>query len=165
MRLLRPTCQVLLLVLPALLLAPRARAASSGDEWLGTDKAKHFGVTLGLGAVGYGGGALLFDTPRARLLSGAALGMGVGLGKELYDLGRGSRFSVKDLAWDALGTATGLALAWLVDRLFFSEAPARPPARPSTEEAGALMDAGSATRSLDVVRNVLCCRTVTVRLP
>jgi putative lipoprotein len=159
---LQPTWQVLLLVL---LLGRPAWAASSGDAWVSPDKAKHFGVTLGLAGLGYGGGALLFETPRARLLSGAGLAMGVGLGKELYDLGRGGRFSGKDLVWDALGTATGLALSWLVERLFFSEAPARPAARPAAEETGALMDAGSATRRSDAAWNALCCQTVTVRLP
>lgn len=165
MRLPRPTRQVLLLVLPALLLGRPALAAPSGDDWLGADKAKHFGVTLGLAGVGYGGGALLFDSPRARLLSGAGLAMGVGLGKELYDLGRGSRFSWKDLAWDAAGTATGLALSWLIERLFFSEPPRRPAAEPATEGARALMGAGSATQRRDAAWNALCCQPVTVRLP
>ncbi len=41
------------------------------------------------------------------------------MAKELYDAGRGSFFSFKDLTWDVLGTATGLALSWAVDRLFF----------------------------------------------
>ena len=165
MRPLWPTWQVLLAVLCVLLAGRPARAATSGDEWLGADKAKHFGATLGLAGLGYGGGALLFDSPRARLLSGAALGMGVGLGKELYDLGRGSRFSWKDLAWDAVGTATGLALSWLIEHLFFSPEPRRPAAARTTEGAGALMDAGSPTRSTGEDWNALCCRAVTVRLP
>lgn len=164
MRLLQPTWQVLLVLL-SVLLAGRPAQGASGDEWLGADKAKHFGVTLGLAGLGYGGGALLFDSPRARLLSGAALGMGVGLGKELYDLGRGSRFSFKDLAWDAVGTTTGLALSWLIERLFFSPEPRRPAADRATEGAGALMGAGSPTRTTGADWNALCCRTVTVRLP
>lgn len=92
-------------------------AAGSGDEWFGPDKPKHFGATLGLAGVGYGAGALLFESPHARWLSGAGLGLGVGLGKEIYDAGRGGRFSSKDLVWDAVGTATGLGLSWLIDSL------------------------------------------------
>ncbi|WP_426754050.1 hypothetical protein [Myxococcus sp. Y35] len=108
-------------LLLVLLTAPTARAAS-GDDWLGPDKPKHFAACFMLAGAGYGGGALLFDTPSARWLTGAGLAMGVGVGKELYDLGRGTTFSLKDLAWDAVGTASGLAVAYVVDRLFFREA-------------------------------------------
>jgi uncharacterized protein YfiM (DUF2279 family) len=92
-------------------------AAGSGDAWFGPDKPKHFGATLVLGGLGYGAGALLFEAPEARWLSGAGLGLGVGLGKEIYDAGRGGRFSSKDLVWDAVGTATGLGVAWFIDGL------------------------------------------------
>ncbi|WP_226994221.1 hypothetical protein [Myxococcus hansupus] len=102
----------------AVLSAPAARAAS-GDEWFGPDKPKHFAACFVLAGAGYGGGALLFDEPYARWLTGAGLAMGVGVGKELYDLGRGTTFSTKDLAWDAIGTASGLAVSYAVDRLFF----------------------------------------------
>ena len=106
-------------VLFVLSAAVPARAAS-GDEWLGEDKAKHFAACFTLAGAGYGGGALLFEEPGARWLTGAGLAMGAGLGKELYDSRRGGTgFSLKDLAWDAVGTATGLGVAYLVDRLVF----------------------------------------------
>lgn len=112
----RPTRRFLcglLLVLPG----ASARAAASGDEWLGRDKAKHFAVCTVLAGAGYGGRALLFEAPSARWIAGAGLAMGAGLGKELYDTrSGGSGFSVKDLTWDAVGTATGLGVAYLVDR-------------------------------------------------
>ncbi|WP_338864388.1 hypothetical protein [Myxococcus stipitatus] len=112
------------LFVPFLVLAPVSSArASSGDDWLGPDKPKHFAACFALAGVGYGAGALLFDSPEARLWSGAGLSLGVGVGKELYDLGRGTRFSLKDLAWDAAGAATGLGVAWLVDRLVFGPPP------------------------------------------
>ncbi|GHG63281.1 hypothetical protein [Comamonas sp. JC664] len=98
--------------------APAAHAAS-GDEWFGPDKPKHFAACFVLAGAGYGGGALLFDEPYARWLTGAGLAMGVGVAKELYDLGRGTTFSTKDLAWDAIGTASGLAVSYVVDRLLF----------------------------------------------
>jgi putative lipoprotein len=91
----------------------------SGDDWFGQDKALHYGVSAGLAGAGYAGGAFLFDAPEARWLTGAGVALGAGVAKELYDAGRGSFFSFKDLAWDGLGTATGLALSWAVDRLFF----------------------------------------------
>ncbi|MCP3162560.1 YfiM family protein [Myxococcus qinghaiensis] len=123
------------LLAPLLLVSstPTPARAASGDEWLGPDKKKHFAACFVLAGVGYGAGALLFEPPEARLWTGAGLALGVGVGKELYDLGRGTTFSLKDLAWDAAGTATGLGVAWLVDRLLFgppsSEASATSPLR------------------------------------
>ncbi|MFY2560789.1 YfiM family protein [Corallococcus terminator] len=118
------------LLAPLLLLSttPSTARAASGDDWLGPDKPKHFAACFVLAGVGYGAGALLFEPPEARLLTGAGLALGVGVGKELYDLGRGTTFSLKDLAWDAAGTATGLGVAWLVDRLVFG-----PPARAASD--------------------------------
>ncbi|NVJ27192.1 hypothetical protein HUW62_38855 [Myxococcus sp. AM011] len=109
------------LLAPLLLVSttPVSARAASGDEWLGPDKKKHFAACFVLAGVGYGAGALLFEPPEARLLTGAGLALGVGVGKELYDLGRGTTFSFKDLVWDAAGTATGLGVSWLVDRLVF----------------------------------------------
>jgi putative lipoprotein len=96
------------------------------DDWLGQDKALHFGVSAGLAGAGYAGGALLFDEPGARWLTGAGVALTAGVGKELYDAGWGTGFSFKDLTWDVVGTATGLGLSWAVDRLFFQRAaPAR----------------------------------------
>ncbi|WIG98947.1 hypothetical protein [Myxococcus sp. SDU36] len=110
-------------LLPSLLLlvflAPLGARAASGDAWLGPDKPKHFAACFVLAGAGYAGGALVFDSPHARWLTGAGLAMGAGVGKELYDLGRGTTFSMKDLTWDAVGTASGLAVSYVVDRLVF----------------------------------------------
>jgi uncharacterized protein YfiM (DUF2279 family) len=107
------------LVLLLCLSVPGAARAQYGDEWFGPDKKKHFAACFVLAGVGYGGGALLFEEPAARWLTGAGLAMGAGVGKELYDKQRGGLFSLKDLAWDAVGTATGLGVSYLVDRLVF----------------------------------------------
>ncbi|QSQ24094.1 hypothetical protein JY651_03710 [Pyxidicoccus parkwayensis] len=137
----RPTQRFLLgmlLVLPGI----PALGASPGDEWFGTDKAKHFAVCTVLAGAGYGGGALLFDAPSARWITGAGLAMGAGLVKELYDTrSGGSGFSVKDLTWDAVGTATGLGVAYLVDRFVFG--------RDEPASASAITG-GEASASLDV---------------
>ncbi|WP_193347759.1 hypothetical protein [Corallococcus soli] len=100
----------------ALLVAPTSAVAQAGDDWFGPDKPKHFAACLAASGVGYGAGALVFDTPGARALTGAGVGLGVGVAKEVYDRARGGAFSMKDLAWDAAGTATGLVAAFLVDR-------------------------------------------------
>ncbi|WP_199243170.1 hypothetical protein [Vitiosangium sp. GDMCC 1.1324] len=112
----------------------------SRDDWFGRDKALHYSVSAGLAGAGYAGGALLFEAPEARWLTGAGVALGAGVAKELYDAARGSFFSVKDLTWDVLGTATGLGLSWAVDRLFFQrEAAARPPV---TQKGGAGLPGG-----------------------
>jgi putative lipoprotein len=117
----------LLAVLCLSLLAPLSSRGEvseipSRDDWFGQDKALHYGVSAGLAGAGYAGGALLFDAPEARWLTGAGVALGAGIGKELYDAGRGSFFSFKDLTWDVAGTATGLGLSWAIDRLFFHRA-------------------------------------------
>lgn len=116
--------ETLLAVLCLSLLVPRSARGEepeipSLDDWFGQDKALHYGVSVGLAGAGYAGGALLFEAPEARWLTGAGVALGAGVAKELYDAGRGSFFSFKDLTWDVLGTATGLGLSWAVDRLVF----------------------------------------------
>ncbi|MFY0524646.1 hypothetical protein ACN28I_16270 [Archangium gephyra] len=114
---------LLAVVCLSLLVPLSARGAepgrASGDDWFGQDKALHYSLSVGLAGAGYAGGALLFEAPEARWLSGAGVALGAGVAKEIYDAGRGTHFSFKDLTWDVLGTATGLGLSWAVDRLFF----------------------------------------------
>jgi putative lipoprotein len=129
----------LLAVLWLSLLAPLsvrggAPGLASQDDWLGQDKLLHFSVSVGLAGAGYTGGALLFEAPQARWLTGAGVALGMGLGKEIHDAGRGGFFSFKDLTWDVLGTGTGLALSWAVERLFFS--PEEPATSAGAERQG-----------------------------
>jgi uncharacterized protein YfiM (DUF2279 family) len=100
-----------------LLLGPTPAAAQ--DEWLGRDKALHFGATFLLAGAGYAGGAALSREPVVRLGVGATVAMGAGIAKEMADRSGGDP-SLKDLTWDALGTATGLVTAWLFDHFVFS---------------------------------------------
>ncbi|MBU8898160.1 hypothetical protein DRW03_26160 [Corallococcus sp. H22C18031201] len=120
----RPSCLLLL----SLMLASPVFAAS-GDDWFGSDKPRHFGACLAFTGAGYGAGALLFDEPSARWLTGAGAGLGAGVGKELYDLARGKTFSLKDLAWDTAGTATGLLASFLVDQVVTALSRPAEPAR------------------------------------
>jgi putative lipoprotein len=112
----------------ALLLAATARAQEP-DPWLGPDKALHFGVSAGLAAGGYAGAALVFEDEPPRLLVGGGLALAVGLGKELLDLAGAGNPSWKDLTWDVLGAATGLALAWAVDHFLIAPAHPKPVVR------------------------------------
>jgi uncharacterized protein YfiM (DUF2279 family) len=92
---------------------------ASRDPWLGRDKALHFGASAGLALAGYGGTALLTADQGHRLGVGASLALGAGIGKEIADRYTGGDPSLRDLAWDVVGTASGLVLAWLLDRYVF----------------------------------------------
>lgn len=116
-----------------------APGIASGDDWFGQDKALHYSLSAGLAGAGYAGGALLFEAPEARWLSGAGVALGAGVAKEFYDAGRGTYFSFKDLTWDVLGTATGLTLSWAVDRLFFQ----RDARAPASQANGAGLSGGT----------------------
>lgn len=95
---------------------PGVAAAQDADPWFGTDKGLHFSASLGLAAGGYGLGAVIFDDAPARVLSGAAVGLGAGVAKELADLAGLGDPSWRDFAWDLVGTAVGVTLSWLIDR-------------------------------------------------
>lgn len=96
------------------LAASRARAEHE-DPWLGRDKALHFGACALFASGGYGLAAIASDDARVRLGVGAAAGLGAGVAKELWDLSGHGDASWRDLTWDVAGTATGLAVAALVD--------------------------------------------------
>jgi putative lipoprotein len=97
-------------------LALRPGPAAAGDDWFGRDKALHFGATFAISTAGYAGTSALSREPILRLGVGATLAMGAGIAKEMYDRTSGGDPSLRDLTWDAIGTATGLLTAWLVDR-------------------------------------------------
>lgn len=94
------------------LLSMPARA----DDWWGSDKALHLGVSVGLGAAAYSIGALLSERQVDRVAAGVLGALTAGVLKELADgLGLGQP-SLKDLTWDLIGAATGALVGWLVDR-------------------------------------------------
>jgi uncharacterized protein YfiM (DUF2279 family) len=102
-------------------LALRAAPAAAGDDWFGRDKALHFGATFVIASAGYAGGAALSREPVVRLGVGATLAMGAGIAKEMYDRTSGGDPSLRDLTWDAIGTATGLLTSWLIDHYLLSD--------------------------------------------
>lgn len=115
------------LTIAVLCAAPAARAQP--DPWFGRDKALHFGATAGLSVGGYAAARLTLDDRNTALAVGAGIAMGAGIAKELADLAGAGDASWRDLTWDAVGTATGLAFAWVFDRLleriFAPESPTR----------------------------------------
>jgi alcohol dehydrogenase, propanol-preferring len=108
------TCATLLVVAT---FSPGPVKAADPDPWLGRDKALHFGFSAGIAIAGYATAAIVVENRRWRLSAGGGLAIAAGVGKEVADhYGQGDA-SVRDFAWDLVGTVAGLGLAWLVDRL------------------------------------------------
>lgn len=95
---------------------PCARA-SDRDPWFGHDKALHFSASAGIALTGYGAAALFTPREPPRLLAGGILALTAGVAKEIRDSQTGGDPSFRDLTWDAIGTASGLLVAWAIDRL------------------------------------------------
>jgi putative lipoprotein len=110
----------MLLAMLAVAFTLRPTPARAQDDWFGRDKALHFGASFALAGAGYAGGAALSPEPVVRFGVGATVALGAGVAKEIYDRASGGDASLRDLTWDALGTATGLVTAWLVDRYLLS---------------------------------------------
>ncbi len=98
------------------LLGTSTPAGADEDRWFAADKAQHVAVTTGLGAGGYWVGALVFERRDRRVVVGLATALGAGAAKEWRDRSRGGTASSRDLTWDAVGAATGVTVAWLIDR-------------------------------------------------
>ena len=101
----------------ALAFVSRPAAASEADPWFGPDKAAHFGVSVGLAAGGYAALCPWLESRNERALGGAGFSLTLGAGKELWDLAGHGDPSFRDLTWDVLGTAVGVALAVGIDAL------------------------------------------------
>ncbi len=112
------------------LATPLALSAPRGDAWWARDKALHFGASAGIAVGGYAGSALVEALVREpelgqggradrklRLAIGGGLALGAGIAKELSDRYTGGDPSWRDLGWDVVGTATGLAVAYSIDWL------------------------------------------------
>ncbi len=111
-------------LLAALAAAPGAARAESADAdpWWGRDKLIHFSASASLAIVGYAGTSMGTESRPARAAGGAALAIGAGAAKELWDLDGHGDASWRDLTWDLIGATTGvllsLAVDWSIHRLF-----------------------------------------------
>ncbi|MCA9674948.1 MAG: hypothetical protein KC464_07940, partial [Myxococcales bacterium] len=93
-----------------------APGVARADDWLGRDKALHFGASATLAVGGYAVSTIWLERHDQRAGAGAAVALSAGVAKELWDAtGRGDP-SWKDLTWDVVGTVVGVAVSLLVDR-------------------------------------------------
>jgi putative lipoprotein len=102
-----------------LVASPCAVAQDRSVPWFERSAFLHFAASAELATNGYVLGAAFSEDRRVRLASGAALALTAGFAKELYDLSANGDFSWRDIGWGVIGTATGLLIAWLVDRFLF----------------------------------------------
>ncbi|MGB8298304.1 MAG: hypothetical protein WCG85_23015 [Polyangia bacterium] len=106
----------LAVALTVLFAAPPAAQAAEPDPWFGRDKLIHFSVSFALASNAYADSSAFAKRTSIRVLSGVGVAWSAGIAKELADRYDGGDASWRDLAWDAIGTATGTLVAWLVDR-------------------------------------------------
>lgn len=117
------------IVLSLVVLLCAAPTHAGDDPWFARDKALHAVAGAALGAGGYGAGALASKNTRARIGVGLGVALGAGAAKEWHDRGGRGTPSWRDFAWDGVGAAAGVGVAWLIDR-------ARHPHDTSTSRSG-----------------------------
>ena len=74
---------------------------------------------MGLLLASDAGAALASNRTSVRVATSAGVAFGAGIAKEVYDRYSGGDSSWRDLTWDAVGTATGVLVSWLIDRYIF----------------------------------------------
>ena len=90
------------------LAAAVAAQAPPPDVWFGDDKLRHFAMSIATATFAYAA-ARTAGADDVALPGALAVAAAAGVGKEVYDRRIGRPFSLRDLAWDALGVAVGYA--------------------------------------------------------
>ena len=91
--------------------AQAAKRPPHPDPWFGIDKVKHFFMSAFLNSVSYSALQAARVNHRSAMAGAIGITMAAGLGRELHDMRvPGNLFSIRDLTWDALGTAAGSVL-------------------------------------------------------
>ena len=81
------------------------------DPWFGIDKVKHFFMSAFITSVSYSALQAARVNHRSAMAGAIGISMTAGLGREIHDMRvPGNIFSVRDLTWDAIGTAAGAVL-------------------------------------------------------
>jgi len=102
--------------LAALFVAMNSSAARADDDpFWGRDKALHFAVAGTISGTGYGVTTALSADRWKAFAIGGALAVGAGALKEGLDAAGLGDPSWKDFAWDVIGAACGLGVAWAID--------------------------------------------------
>ena len=93
------------------LVAQGVQKSSHPDPWFGIDKVKHFFMSAFITSVSYSALQAARVSHRSAMSGAIGISMAAGLGREIHDMRvPGNIFSVRDLTWDAIGTAAGAVL-------------------------------------------------------
>src|SRR5216117_2329875 len=81
------------------------------DAWFGIDKIKHFFMSAFIESVSFSALQAARVHHRSAMAGAIGITFGLGLGREIHDKRTpGNIFSVRDLAWDVIGTGAGAVL-------------------------------------------------------
>jgi putative lipoprotein len=81
------------------------------DRWFSPDKAKHFFISAFVQSISFSALRATGASRNASFVGASAVSVGVGVGREVYDLYRpGGVSSFKDIAWDAAGVLAATEL-------------------------------------------------------
>jgi putative lipoprotein len=88
-----------------------AQTAVARDSWFGIDKVKHFFMSAFIESVSYSVLQAAHVKRRPALAGAIGVTAAFGVAREIHDKRKpGSRFSYRDLTWDALGTTAGAVM-------------------------------------------------------
>ncbi len=82
-----------------------AQAAVTGDSWFGIDKLKHFFLSAFATSVSFSALQAAGANKKTAMTGAIGASAALGISRELYNLRTTKVFSLKDLTWDAIGTA------------------------------------------------------------
>jgi putative lipoprotein len=99
--------------LPIVVSASAARA--DDDPFFGSDKALHFVAAGAIAGTGYGVTTAFAEERWKAFVVGGSAAIAAGAAKEGLDAAGFGDPSWKDFAWDVIGAAAGLGVAWAID--------------------------------------------------
>jgi putative lipoprotein len=102
-------------VLTLVTLSIEPALAADPDPFWGKDKALHFAVAGTLAGAGYGVTTAVTPDRWKAFAVGGGVAIGAGALKEGLDAAGLGDPSWKDFAWDVIGAACGLGIAWVID--------------------------------------------------
>jgi putative lipoprotein len=98
-----------------MLLSPAVARAADPDPFWGPDKALHFAASGVIAGAGYGIGTAVWSERWKAFAFGGVAALGAGALKEGLDAAGLGDPSWKDFAWDVIGAAAGLGVAFAID--------------------------------------------------
>jgi putative lipoprotein len=102
-------------VIAVMLLSPALAHAEEPDPFWGPDKALHFTASGAIAGGGYAVGTAMWAERWKAFALGGAAAIGAGALKEGLDAAGLGDPSWKDFAWDVIGAACGLGVAFAID--------------------------------------------------